>query len=177
MGKLVKILVPLLIATQSSWGFGQSSIGTIESAENSFKYIANSLQIFHTTGRLVNNPGIDGADLEAYIELLETYYEEFSRGFGSDSTLCQFYLDPENGRMTIEEKAELSFSFLRSLEQRIERYIAIDAEFQDMVIEEFGSFLLRNINEAKVTAVSNQRLPSTEFDEAAVISFIDTMCI
>ena len=81
------------------------------------------------------------------------------------------------GRMTIEEKAELSFSFLRSLEDRIARYIKIDAEFQDMVVQEFGSFVMRNIDEAKVTAVSNQRLPSTDFDEAAVISFIDTMCI
>lgn len=171
---LAKFLVSLLIAIHSSWAIGQSNL---ESAETSFKYIANTLQTFRTTGRLVNNPGIDGADLEAYIALLDTFYEEFSRGFTGNSAMCQFYFDPENGIMTIEEKAELSFSFLRSLEDRIKRYIAIDHEFQAMVEQEFGSYLMRNINDAKVTAVSNQRLPSTEFDEAAVISFIDTMCI
>ncbi len=171
---LVKLLVSSLIAMHGNWAIGQSSL---ESAESSFRYIANTLQTFRTTGRLVNNPGIDGADLEAYIELLDTFYEEFSRGFTGNSAMCQFYFDPENGRMTIEEKAELSFSFLRSLEDRIALYISIDHEFQDMVEQEFGSFLLRNINDAKATAVSNQRLPSTEFDEADVISFIDTMCI
>ncbi len=164
----------LLIAIHSSWAIGQTRI---ESAETSFKFIANTLQIFRTTGRLVNNPGIDGADLEAYIELLDRFYEEFTQGFNGNSAMCRFYLDPENLRMTIEEKAELSFSFLRSLENRIARYITIDREFQDMVEREFGSFLLRNINDAKATAASYQRLPSTDFDEAAVISFIDTMCV
>ena len=177
MRNQVKVLMSILIAITSSWSIAQTTRSTIDSAETSFKYIATSLQVFRTTGRLVNNPGIDGADLEAYIELLDTYYEEFSSGFGSDSSMCKFYLDPDNGRMTIEDKAELSFSFLRSLEDRIALYIEIDAEFQDTVVQEFGSFVMRNINEAKVTTLSNQRLPSTDFDEAAVISFIDTMCI
>lgn len=149
----------------------------IESAESSFKYIANILHTFRTTGRLARNPGIDGADLEHFIALLESFYQQFSREFGRDSAMCQFYLDPENGRMTIEERAEISFGFMRDLNARLSMYMAIDRDFQDTVTNEFGSMLLRNINEAKSTAVSNQRLPSSEFDEAAIISFADTVCI
>ena len=156
---------------------GTPGRGTIESAEASYKFIANILQTFRSTGRLVNNPGIDGADLEAFLGLLDTYYDEFSSGFDLDSAMCQFYMDPENSRMTIEGKAELSFSFLRNLDDRIERYIAVDREFQEMIELEFGSILLENINQAKFTAKSNRRLPATEFDGAAVINFIDSTCM
>ena len=148
----------------------------LASAEASFRYINSTLQTFNTTGRLVKNPGVDGADLEAYLEYLQFFYSEFSDGFNRNSAMCQFYMDPENGRMTLEEKAELSFSFLRSLEDRVARYLAIDREFQTTIEDQFGSILLRNINEAKGDALSNQRLPSTSFDEAAVINFIDSVC-
>lgn len=149
----------------------------IASAEASFSYIASTLQTFRNTGRLVNNPGIDGADLEAFIDLLEFYYDEFSRGFNRDSAMCQFYLDPENGRMTIEDKAALSFSFLRDLDDRVELYMSVDEEFQNQVVDEFGSFLLDKINADKLESSNSQRLPASEFDEAAIISFIDSMCI
>jgi hypothetical protein len=148
----------------------------LTSAEASFRYINSTLQTFSTTGRLVKNPGVDGADLEAYLEYLQFFYDEFSGGFNRNSAMCRFYMDPENSRMTLEEKAELSFSFLRSLEDRVARYIAIDREFQITIEDQFGSILLRNINEAKGDALSNQRLPSTSFDEAAVINFIDSVC-
>jgi len=148
----------------------------LRSAETSFKFIANILQTFRNTGRLVNNPGIDGADLEHFIALLDDYYLRFSRGFNSESAMCGFYRDPENGRMTIEERAEISFSFLRDLDDRVSRYISIDGEFSDEVETQFGSILLRNITAAKVDSISNQRLPSSNFEEAAKINFLDTMC-
>jgi len=149
----------------------------LESAESSFNYINSTLQTFRNTGRLVNNPGVDGADLEAFIELLEFYYDQFSSEFNRDSAMCEFYLDPENGRMTIEERAELSFSFLRDLDDRIARFLRTEEEFQNELADEFGTFLLDNINEVKAESVSNQQLPSSEFDETAVISFIDSMCV
>ena len=91
--------------------------------------------------------------------------------------MCQFYMDPENGRMTIEDKAELSFSFLRDLDDRVELYLSVDEEFQNQVVDEFGSFLLDNINEEKLVSSNSQQLPSSTFDEAAIISFIDSVCI
>ncbi|MDA1371334.1 MAG: hypothetical protein O2971_11320 [Proteobacteria bacterium] len=172
--------IVVMVVTNSGGGVAAQSSLTpplLESAEASFRYITSTLQTFRTTGRLVNNPGIDGADLEAFIEVLETYYGEFSRGFNSDSAMCRFYRDPENGRMTIEEKAELSFSFLAGLEYRRDRYIAVDAEFQQTIVTEFGSILLSNINERKVASTSNQQLPAAEFDEAATINFIDSVCM
>ncbi len=149
----------------------------IVSANLSFNYISSTLQTFRASGRLVNNPGIDGADLEHFIALLEDSYQAFSRSFNSDSAMCKFYRDPENGRMTIEERAELSFSFLRDLQARIVQFMEVDAEFQEAVEEQFGSILLRNINAAKLNSVSYQRLPSSEFDEAATINFLDAMCV
>ena len=150
---------------------------SIESAEASFRYVHSTLSTFRDTGRLVNNPGVDGSDLEAFIELLDFYYEQFSSGFNSDSAMCRFYRDPDNGRMTIEERAEISFSLLRELPDRIERYITVDEDFQNELADEFGTFLLDNINQIKIASLSNQQLPSSEFDEAAVISFIDSACI
>ena len=137
----------------------------------------STLSTFRDTGRLVNNPGVDGSDLEAFIELLDFYYEQFSSGFNSDSAMCRFYRDPDNGRMTIEERAEISFSLLRELPDRIERYITVDEDFQNELADEFGTFLLDNINQIKIDSLSNQQLPLSEFDEAAVISFIDSACI
>jgi len=139
--------------------------------------VHSTLSTFRDTGRLVNNPGVDGSDLEAFIELLDFYYEQFSSGFNSDSAMCRFYRDPDNGRMTIEERAEISFSLLRELPDRIERYITVDEDFQNELADEFGTFLLDNINQIKIDLLSNQQLPLSEFDEAAVISFIDSACI
>ena len=130
----------------------------------------STLSTFRDTGRLVNNPGVDGSDLEAFIELLDFYYEQFSSGFNSDSAMCRFYRDPDNGRMTIEERAEISFSLLRELPDRIERYITVDEDFQNELADEFGTFLLDNINQIKIDSLSNQQLPLSEFDEEAVIS-------
>ena len=168
------ILIFLVTTVFPLHSYSQSSI---ESAEASFRYVHSTLRTFRDTGRLVNNPGVDGSDLEAFIELLDFYYEQFSSAFNSDSAMCRFYRDPDNARMTIEERAEISFSLLRELPDRIERYITVDEDFQNELADEFGTFLLDNINQIKIDSLSNQQLPSSEFDEAAVISFIDSACI
>ena len=149
---------------------------SISSAEASFRYIASTLRRFRDSGRLVNNPGIDGADFEEFFSLLGDFYTQFSRDFGAGSAMCQFYTDPENGRMTIEERAELGFSFLLDIDDRIARYILVDRDFQEALEREFGSIVLANINAAKGAAISNQRLPTSQFDEAAKINFADTAC-
>tara|TARA_B100000315_G_scaffold252607_1_gene289717 strand:- start:197 stop:760 length:564 start_codon:yes stop_codon:yes gene_type:complete len=171
--KMLVIVLAMILLLASRITFAQTAL---TSAEASFRYIASTLQSFRTTGRLVNNPGIDGSDLEAFLSFLETYYEAFSSGFNRNSAMCQFYMDPENSRMTIQDKADLSFSFLPDLEVRIARYIDVDAEFQDTIEFEFGRILLDNINRQKQSSTSNQRLPASEFDEAGVISFIDSVC-
>ena len=148
----------------------------IEDAQASFNYISSTLQTFRVSGRLVNNPGIDGSDLEYFIALLDESNLSFSREFNSESAMCRFYRDPENGRMTIQERAELSISFLRDLADRIALYISANAEFKDNVDDQFGRIVLDDINVIKVKSVSNQRLPSSAFDEAATINFLDSMC-
>ena len=172
----MKKFTSLLLITFSIHLNSLKAQSTIEDAEQSFNYISSTLYTFQTTGRLVNNPGVDGADLEAFIDLLRLYYDEFSSGFNRDSMMCQFYRDPENGRMTIEERAEISFSFLRDLENRIERYIIVNTDFQNQLADEFGTFLLDNVNKIKTESISNQRLPASAFDEATVINFIDSSC-
>jgi len=78
--------------------------------------------------------------------------------------------------MTIQDRAELSFSFLRDLADRITLYISVNAEFKESVEDQFGRIVLDNINIIKLNSVSNQRLPSSSFDEAATINFLDSMC-
>lgn len=157
----------------SPWLNAADSIGD---AQASFNYISSTLQTFRGSGRLVNNPGIDGSDLEHFIALLDEAQLSFSREFNSESAMCRFYRDPENGRMTIEGRAELSFSFLRDLADRIALYNSANAEFTITVEDQFGRIVLDNINAIKFDSVSNQRLPSSAFDEAATINFLDSMC-
>ena len=145
-------------------------------AEASFNYISSTLQSFRGSGRLTNNPGIDGADLEHFIALLDEAYQRFSRDFNSESAMCRFYRDPENARMTIEERAELSMLYMRNPEAQAELFVAANEEFQRSVEEQFGRIVLENINRVKLDSRSNQRLPSSNFDEAATINFLDAMC-
>ena len=173
MKNKLKFATLTLVLFHLNSGLAQTEISD---AEQTFVYISSTLNIFKTTGRLVNNPGIDGSDLEPFIELLEYYSEEFSKEFNADSAMCGYYLNPENSRMTIEEKAQISFSFLTSLETRVEQYLTVNEDFQEELAEEFGTFLLDNINELKLQSVSHLRLPSSELDEAAVISFLDSTC-
>ena len=170
---LVKACCFSFLACLSPWLNGAEGI---EDAQASFTYISSTLQTFRGSGRLVNNPGIDGSDLEFFIALLDESYLSFSREFNSKSAMCLFYRDPENSRMTIQERAELSLSFLRDLADRISLYVSANAEFKDNVDDQFGRIVLDAINVIKLESVSNQRLPSSAFDEAATINFLDSMC-
>ena len=160
----------------SSPANSQSAQAGIESARQSFTYITSTLNAFNSTGRLVKNPGIDGADLEAFIDVLDIYREQFSSSFNLDSSMCQFYLDSENARMSLEEKAKIAFSFLADLTSRLDRFEGVDADFQKTLEVEFGSLILEQIRRQKLTVVSHQQLPTSDFGEAAVITFIDSAC-
>lgn len=162
-----------LLACLSPW---LNAAEGIEDAQASFNYISSTLQTFRASGRLVSNPGIDGADLEFFIALLDEAHLSFSQQFNSESAMCRFYRDPENGRMTIQERAELSLSFLRDLADRVTLYVSANAEFKGNVDDQFGRIVLDNINAIKFKSVSNQRLPSSAFDEAATINFLDSVC-
>ena len=172
--KQFKLLASILLVVAPWSGLAQEATN---SAESTFKYLANTLQVYRTTGRIAVNLGLDGADYEHFLEIIETAYQTFSKDFSSESAMCKFYLDPENFRMTIEERAELSFSFLGDLELKAEQYAQIDEDFLNLIEREFGTILQEDLIAAKQQAVSNQRLPSSGFDEAAVINFADTACI
>jgi len=167
----------LLFFSAGSVSGQQEDSAAITSAEQSFQYIASVLQEFRSTGRVAPELGLDGANYQPFIDALQTAYVNFTNGFAGDSPMCQFYLDPENSRMTIEERAELAFSFLGDLQSRIQRYVRTDEIFQNTVRREFGGAALIKINQLKQNAVNNQRLPTTSFDEAARINFADAMCI
>ena len=175
--KKISTFITLLFMLVVGESYSSDSQTGILDAEQTYLYISSTLNTFRTTGRLVNNPGIDGADLESFLELLEYYSDQFSEEFNAESSMCEFYLSPENSRMTIEEKAQVSFSFLKSLEERVEHYLSVNKDFKEELADEFGTFLLDNINQVKKQSVSHQRLPSSLLDEAAVISFLDSMCV
>lgn len=173
---------PLSAAQASCFALLLLVSGLLVAAENaadagaSFKYIASTLQTFRGSGRLVNNPGIDGADLEYFIALLEEAYQGFSRDFNSESAMCRFYRDPENGKMTIQDRAQLSYSFLRGPAARLEKINLANADFKEAVEDQFGRIVLDNINVVKQNSVSYQQLPPSGLDEAAMINFLDAMC-
>jgi hypothetical protein len=153
-----------------------SAAQSIEDAQKSFAYIKSTLDTFNGSGRLVNNPGIDGADLEAFILVLNEFDLAFRTEFSSDSPLCTFYLDPNNARLTIEERAAIAFSTLSSVARRVDRFKRVAQEFAERIQSEFGSIVLGKIETLEETAVSYLQLPSSNLDEAAQISFIDAAC-
>ncbi len=159
------------------WLFASLSFAqTIGSADNSFAYIKSTLDTFNGTGRLVKNPGIDGADLEAFIAVLNEFDGAFREEFSQTSAMCRFYLDPNNARLTIQERAEIAFSTLSDVERRGAMFKRLAQEFAAKIQEEFGRLVLENIQEFEKTAVSYLQLPSSDFDEAAQIAFIDGAC-
>jgi hypothetical protein len=164
-------------STQPQSARPQTTSSTTKTVEQTFLYIKSTLDTFRGTGRLVNNPGIDGADLEVFIDFLAEFEATFSVEFSPVSAMCNYYLDPENSRMTIEERAEIAFSFLSELDKRISRYSKAAEEFDEMIEVEFGQLVLEQIKELKLHASSHQRLPSSQFDEEAVISFLDSACV
>ncbi len=158
------ILAPISVAQTNS------------EADNTFAYIKSTLDTFNGSGRLVNNPGIDGADLEPFIDVLSEFELAFRKEFSPNSAMCTFYLDPENARLTIEERAEIAFSMMSDLNDRRAAYNALANEFSTRIESEFGSIVLGNIEKLEDIAVSYLRLPSSNFDEAAQISFLDAAC-
>lgn len=170
-------LLFVLVFSQAAQSQPQSTRSTVDTVEQTFLYIKSTLDTFRNTGRLVNNPGIDGADLEIFIDFLTEFESIFSIEFLPTSAMCNYYLDSENSRMTIEERAEIAFSFLSGIEIRIDRYSKAAEEFDEMIEIEFGQLVLEQIEEIKTRSSSHQRLPSSQFDEAAVISFLDSACI
>ncbi|MFT4861190.1 MAG: hypothetical protein ACI95C_000391 [Pseudohongiellaceae bacterium] len=159
------------------WLFASLSVAqSIDSADESFAYIKSTLDTFNGTGRLVKNPGIDGADLEAFIAVLNEFDAAFREEFSQTSAMCRFYLDPNNARLTIQERAEIAFSTLSDLDRRVTKFKTVSQEFASAIQDEFGRIVLENIQEFEKTAVSYLHLPSSNFDEAAQISFIDGAC-
>jgi len=173
MNTRLPLLALMILPLCPNAGNAQSAI---KDAEQSFNYISSTLNVFQASGRLVNNPGIDGSDLEAYLDLLQYYYDEFSRDFNRDSSMCAFYRDPENNRMTIEEKAKISFSFLSDLDDRVDHFITTNDSFQNQLADEFGTFLLDKVIELKAESTASQGLPASVVDEAGMIGFIDSAC-
>jgi len=167
---LLRILLPLSQSLSAA-----EPAQEIADAEASFHFIVTTLQT-RSEDSLPSGLGIDATDHARFVALLEVTYQGFSRDFNSESAMCRFYRDPENARMTIEERADLSRLYLRDLDARLERIVAANAAFKNALVEQFGSELLADINVAKQSAVSNQRLPTSRFDEAALISFLDAMC-
>ncbi|MFK7864198.1 MAG: hypothetical protein AB8B95_08250 [Pseudohongiellaceae bacterium] len=157
--------------------FSQSEPLEVESAMQTYRYLTSTLRMFTNTGRLLNNPGIDGSDLEPFVDMLVLYRGHFDANFSINSAMCQFYLNPENGRMTLEEKAEIALSFLPSLDVRILRYVEIDSDFKRTMELEFGGLVLEKIEDLKKTVESSQQLPTSNFNEAAAVTFIDSACV
>ncbi len=149
---------------------------TIREVQDSFSYVKSTLDMFNSTGRLVKNPGIDGADLEAFVAVLAEFDQAYRKEFSLNSPMCRFYLDPNNARLTIEERADIAFSTLSSLDRRIAAFKEISTRFVAQIELDFGTLVMDNIRDFARTSTSYLQLPTSNFDEAAVISFIDSAC-
>lgn len=155
--------------------FAQSA-EEVTSAESTFKFISSNLQNFQRTGRIDDAIGIDGSEYQFFIELLQDSYAEFSEYFSPQSSFCDFYLDPMNGIMEIEERAGVAFEYIPELAVRLENYINLDQEFQGNIAESFGTIVLERIRQMKLESTSFEYLPTWELDSSEILGFADTAC-
>lgn len=172
----VRCLQTLLLMLVVQSGQAATEEEAIASAEASFKFIASSLQHFQRSGQIDSVLGLDGSEYEDFLALMRSSYGEFKQGFERGSALCRFYLDPENGRIEIEERANMGMQYLPALSARLQRYREVDARFQEMLVNSFGGGLLNRIQNLKYQATSYEYLPSWDLNAAEAIQFADTAC-
>ena len=110
------LLVVALTAPFQAIAQPSSDIADVADVESTFKFVANVLATYRRTGRLLDAIGIDGSEYIHFIQLLESSYGDFTRDFSAASEFCQFYQDPQNGIMEIEERAMLGFQYLPDLQ-------------------------------------------------------------
>jgi len=153
-----------------------SDIADVADVESTFKFVANVLATFRRTGRLLDAIGIDGSEYLHFIQLLESSYGEFTRDFSVDSEFCQFYQDPQNGIMEIEERAMLGFQYLPGLQGRQEYFQRLHLRFEEDVQESYGGQVLERIRVIKADITSFEYLPTRDLDPAETVNFADTAC-
>jgi len=172
----VNVVVLLTAALTFQWQVVAQSATEIASAQSTFKFVANVLGNFQRTGRLYDEIGIDGSEYQHFIELLESTYEEFTRNFSPVSEFCQFYHDPKNGIMEIEERAVLGFQYLPDLSGRVENFQRLNRQFEQDVLESYGGQVLERIHQLKTNTTSFEYLPIQDLDATEIVNFADTAC-
>lgn len=167
----------LMVILFFSAGMAQGQTDTeLTSAEQSFKFVAGTLQNYTRSGELESALGLDASDIESFIGLLRESYREFTRNFSPDSPFCSFYNDPNNAIMEIEERAGLGFQFLPAVASRQQRFVELDQQFQQGIRSIAGEGLLTRVNTLKKTTESFEYLPARTMDPAQTINFADTAC-
>lgn len=167
------LLVAVLAAPFQAIAQPSSAIADVEST---FKFVANVFGNYRRTGRLLDAIGIDGSEYIHFIQLLESSYGEFTRDFSVESQFCQFYQDPENGIMEIEERAMFGFQYLPDLSVRLEYFQRLHRQFEQDVQESYGGQVLERIRVIKTDITSFEYLPARELDAAEIVNFADTAC-
>lgn len=144
--------------------------------EASYKFIAGSLQQYRRDGRLPVDFGLSQEQQVRLVSLMQVAYAGFRRGLEVDGRFCRFYLDPQNGRIELEERALLAMNYLPSVTARMEHYRATELGFQQQVREIFGAGLLEVIESRKHEVGSYEYLPVLELDGAESVHLADTFC-
>jgi hypothetical protein len=148
----------------------------VVSAEQSFTFIASTLQAYNRDGRIEEEIGIGQDRLQDFIDLLTLHYREFTEGFSPTSNFCNFYRDPDNGLIEIEERAVLAFQYLPALPRRVERFINVDQQFMEQLEGSFGAAVLASVDRLKTQARHFEYLPAGEMYGEDMINFADTAC-
>lgn len=168
-------LIMLLVVCPTHIAVSQQA-NDVASAEQSFKFIAITLQGFRRAIGIDNEIGVNASDYEGFAALLEQHYLDFTDGFRPDSNFCNFYHDPDNAIMEIEQRAALAFQYLPELQGRLERYVNLDRQFKLQLRINFGQTVLENIQRLKPDAVTFEYLPIYEMDGSQTVNFADTAC-
>ncbi|MFM1895449.1 MAG: hypothetical protein RLZZ385_523 [Pseudomonadota bacterium] len=153
-----------------------SAVAQTELDDATFRFVAASLQAVRREGQFPAALQLMDGQAVLLLDLLDQSYHRYKQGVEPDSPFCRFYMDPENGRMEIEERAAKAFLYLPPLASRLERYHQATLEFEDKVRRGLGDSVWTHIAAARLQAASFEYLPSWELAAEEKIHFADTVC-
>lgn len=145
-------------------------------AETTFKWVAATLRSLDREGALPATLALPDGRQDVFIALLREAYAGYTRGIAPNDPFCRYFLDPENGRVELEDRATRGFGLLPPLADRLRHFAEVTEALRTGVIAQVGGETWTAIEAQRRSAVSFEYLPVWALDAAERVHFADTAC-
>lgn len=168
--------IVLLTTTYSSKSLSQAQDG-VPSYQWTYNYIATTLHLYRTTGRIATNLGLDGADYAEFLQILERFNSEFAAVLMTETLSCEGVHSEGDGQRTVaEESLQGIRSVLADRDLKTE-YERLAAQFMHSIADLFGSFIEESLVGQAQVMPHNYVLPTRSSDQAEISEFVLRHCV